>query len=90
MRLKRRMGVFTFSYRKAAGAAWTEIYTFTDTHGVYGDTVYLGPTASNVTLNRNDPPNANWASNGYRQARYAWRITGFEVKPAKGLQLILR
>jgi len=90
MRLKRRMGVFTFSYRKAAGAAWTEIYTFTDTHGVYGDTVYLGPTASNVTLNRNDPPNANWASSSYRQARYAWRITGFEVKPAKGLQLILR
>ena len=90
MRLRRKKDVFTFSYRKSAGAAWTEIYTFTDTTGAYGDTVYLGPTASNVVINRNNPATANWAGSSYRQARYAWRITEFEVRPNYGLSVIVR
>ena len=90
MRLKRKDGTFTFSYRKSASDAWTEIYTFADTDGIYGETVYLGPTASNVAINRNDPANANWAGNTYRQARYAWRVEEFKVRPAMGLQLIVR
>ena len=90
MRLRRKSGVFTFSYRKSAGSAWTEIYTFTDTAGVYGESVYLGATASNVAITRTDPENANWAGSSYRQSRYAWRITGFEVKPNYGLSIIVR
>ena len=90
MRLRRKKDVFTFSYRKSAGAVWTDIYTFTDTAGAYGDTVYLGPTASNVVINRNNPATANWAGSSYRQARYAWRITEFEVRPNYGLSVIVR
>ena len=57
---------------------------------MYGDTVYLGPTASNVAINRNDPANANWAGNTYRQARYAWRVEEFGIRPNMGTVLIVR
>ena len=85
MRLRREGSTFTYSYRKTKSEAWTTIYEYADTKGLYGKTVYIGPVATNVTLGK-----PGWTGASYRAARYAWRFSEIEVREHVGSRLIVR
>ena len=83
MRLNRSGNLFTYSYRISPSEPWTPIYEYVHADGLYGDTVYIGPVAANVTLD-------SWVSSTYRQARYAWRFSEIDIRKPKGLTLSVK
>ena len=83
MKLKREGAKFTYSYRTSKADPWTTVYEYTDTNGLYGDKVYVGPAAANVTVN-------NWVGSDYRHSRYAWRFSEIDIHSPRGTSLILR
>lgn len=86
MRLDRKGSVFTYYYRAAKTDPWTAIYTYDDSaNGYYGDTVYIGPVATCVSIGSD-----GWGGDSYRTARYAWRFSEFDVHSPRGMNLILR
>ena len=83
MKLKREGAKFTYSYRTSKTDPWTTAYEYTDVNGLYGDTVYVGPVAANVTV-------SNWNTSDYRHSRYAWRFSEIDIRPIMGLSIILK
>ena len=86
MCLERRGSVFTYYYRAAKTDSWKAIYRYDDSeNGYYGDTVYIGPVATCVSLGAN-----SWDGDSYRTARYAWRFSEFAVHELKGMTVTIR
>ena len=86
MRLERKGSVFTYCYRAAKTEPWTAIYQYDDSAtGYYGDTVYVGPVATCVSLGA-----GSWKSNDYRTARYAWRFSEIDIHSPHGACILLR
>ena len=86
MRLERKGSVFTYSYRAAKTDRWTAIYQYDDSAtGYYGDTVYVGPVATCVSLGAN-----SWGGDSYRTARYAWRFSEIDIHSPHGACILLR
>ena len=83
MKLKREGAKFTYSYRTSKTDPWTTVYEYTDTNGLYGDTVYVGPVAANVTV-------SNWNTSDYRHSRYAWRFSEIDIRPIDGLCILVK
>ena len=83
MRLTREGSKFTCLYRTSKTDPWTTAYEYTDTNGLYGDTVYVGPVAANVTVN-------NWVASDYRHSRYAWRFSEIDIHSPRGTNVIIR
>ena len=83
MRLSRKGNLFTYSYRTSTSEPWTPIYEYADTDGLYGDTVYIGPVAANVTLD-------SWSASTYRRARYAWRFPEIDVRKLTGMAISIQ
>ena len=83
MRLTREGSKFTYLYRASKTDPWTTAYEYTDTNGLYGDTVYVGPVAANVTVN-------NWVGSDYRHSRYAWRFSEIDIHSPRGTNVIIR
>ena len=83
MKLKREGAKFTYSYRTSKDDPWTTAYEYTDTNGLYGDAVYVGPVAANVTV-------SNWNTSDYRHSRYAWRFSEIDIRPVVGLCILLK
>ena len=86
MRLERKGSVFTYCYRAAKTEPWTAIYQYDDSAtGYYGDTVYVGPVATCVSLGAN-----SWGGDSYRTARYAWRFSEIDIHSPHGACILLR
>ena len=86
MRLERKGAEFTYYYRAAKTDPWTAIYKYDDSAtGFYGDTVYIGPVATCVSLGAN-----GWNGDSYRTARYAWRFSETAVRRILGTVVNLR
>ena len=86
MRLERTGSVFTYYYRAAKTDPWTAIYRYDDSEtGFYGDTVYVGPVATCVSLGAN-----SWGGDSYRTARYAWRFSEIDIHSPRGTNVIIR
>ena len=86
MRLERTGSVFTYYYRAAKTDPWTAIYRYDDSEtGFYGDTVYVGPVATCVSLGAN-----SWGGDSYRTARYAWRFSEIDIHSPRGMSILLR
>ena len=83
MKLKREGAKFTYSYRTTKTDQWTVAYEYTDTNGLYGDKVYVGPVAANVTL-------GNWDTSTYRHSRYAWRFSEIDIHSPRGMCIFFK
>ena len=86
MRLERKGSVFTYSYRASKLDPWTAIYKYDDSAtGYYGDTVYVGPVATCVSLGA-----GSWEGDSYRTARYDWRFSEIDIHSPRGLCIFFK
>ena len=79
-RLQRTGNVFTFFYRRSAGAAWIKLYEHEDTAGEYGEITYVGPAAFGESAGAGD------LAVPYRR----WRFSDVRLCTPKGTAVCIR
>ena len=90
LKITRRGNVFESWFRKPDETAWTKYYQYEDTHGNYGDIVYVGPLTSFITPGSFALDlNSDFVSD-FAKPRYSWRFRDMTIAPVRGTTFIIR